>query len=503
MSEKSALSKTQRYLVLGLFLVVAYFPVFWWIDVEPLQIWDESLFALRAYRVAEYGEYLDNFNRYEGLSDHRNTKPPLMTFVQAGFMKVFGYNELALRLPVALLVLFTALLFIKFARDELDSELTGYFMALTLISCYGFIRTHVGRTCEHDAPLAFFTTASLLYYYKYLERFQKKDLWIAALALTAGVLTKSVVALFILPGMLLYALYKKQLFKLLKLPIMYAAVGVILLALIGPYIYLEWCYPGYIQRAWEYELAGRYSNVIDRHEHGFLWYGTELLNVHFVPWFGILPLAILVLVFDRSAIIKRVTILTAITALCFLLIISLSGTKTFWYAVPVIPLLSILIGMFLFKVFRMLQAGIAVPGRVVHLALLSVFIVCCFAGGYTDVLYKISKHEGHYEELNYGLYIRRLPELYPEAKNFTVLSAEFNPSITFYKEVLNDHRGYGIQQSFYDVSLQSGEQVMICRPYIIDRLADKYEFKELHSFNSCKLLEVVQVKEVVTSGNQP
>ncbi|MEO1449894.1 MAG: hypothetical protein AAFV07_10220, partial [Bacteroidota bacterium] len=48
----------RRWLVLGLFLAVVYFPLFLHLDHEPVKNFDEALFANRAFSIAYYGEYL-------------------------------------------------------------------------------------------------------------------------------------------------------------------------------------------------------------------------------------------------------------------------------------------------------------------------------------------------------------------------------------------------------------------------------------------------------------
>ena len=109
-------------LIFTLFCLYIYFPLFLHLGVGPARLWDESLFAMRAGLMAEEGKYLLNYSYWvEGGSGHKNTKPPLMTWVQAGFIKVFGHSELVLRLPIALLATGAIFLMVWFFKKEWGS----------------------------------------------------------------------------------------------------------------------------------------------------------------------------------------------------------------------------------------------------------------------------------------------------------------------------------------------------------------------------------------------
>ena len=84
------------------------------LSADALGMWDEGLYAVRAFHMAYHNEYLVNFDQIEGGWNHPNTKPPLFTIIQAGFFRAFGYTELSLRLPIAITVFLMMLFLVYF-----------------------------------------------------------------------------------------------------------------------------------------------------------------------------------------------------------------------------------------------------------------------------------------------------------------------------------------------------------------------------------------------------
>ena len=146
--------------ILGIVLLAAaLWPLFYKLGEAPLRAWDESLFAMRAYYAVEEGGYLPNFDYYPGITFYRNLKPPFGTWWQALSYRMFGYDEWALRLPVAV---FSALLVVmlwlwRCAVPELPYS--GVAAGLILVLSPGFLRDHVARTGDHDAILLLVMTA--------------------------------------------------------------------------------------------------------------------------------------------------------------------------------------------------------------------------------------------------------------------------------------------------------------------------------------------------------
>src|SRR6516165_7241321 len=64
-------------------------------DSLPLQLWDESRNANNALEIARYGHWL--VPTYKGVSDHWNTKPPLLIWQMAALMRLGLPPLLAIR----------------------------------------------------------------------------------------------------------------------------------------------------------------------------------------------------------------------------------------------------------------------------------------------------------------------------------------------------------------------------------------------------------------------
>ena len=80
-----------KYLIFGLFCVAIYFPVFLHLDWQPVNNWDESLFAMRAAYMSEEGHYLRDYSLWvDGGMQHRSTKPPFTTWLQVLSFKKIG-----------------------------------------------------------------------------------------------------------------------------------------------------------------------------------------------------------------------------------------------------------------------------------------------------------------------------------------------------------------------------------------------------------------------------
>ena len=75
--------KTTTYLAFGLFLLFCYFTIFHHLGLQPIQSWDEGLFAMRAYFLAETGQLMPAFTVFDETFTHPNIKPPFTTYFQA------------------------------------------------------------------------------------------------------------------------------------------------------------------------------------------------------------------------------------------------------------------------------------------------------------------------------------------------------------------------------------------------------------------------------------
>jgi 4-amino-4-deoxy-L-arabinose transferase-like glycosyltransferase len=124
------------------YLVVAFFVFFYHLGLMPL-LDDESTRALVSLEMVVSDNYV--VPTTHGLL-YQN-KPPLFNWFIAGLMHLFpGFNELTLRLPSMLAILFTSVAIYLFFRKELNPK-TALVVALAYLSC--------GRILFYDAMLGY------------------------------------------------------------------------------------------------------------------------------------------------------------------------------------------------------------------------------------------------------------------------------------------------------------------------------------------------------------
>jgi len=212
-----------------LLLVIASIPLFIHIDVLPFRLWDESRLASNAYEMHRNGNLIVTY--YEGQPEMWNTKPPLVIWMQLLFIKILGFNELAVRLPSAICGLITCIALLFFSQKFFKTFLVGAFACLVLITTNGYVDGHAIRTGDYDGPLALFTTIFVLAAFLYEESENKK--WLIPLfgAITLAVLTKSIQPLLFVPGITLYFLSRRKLKFLFTKP--FIIVSIIACAIAG------------------------------------------------------------------------------------------------------------------------------------------------------------------------------------------------------------------------------------------------------------------------------
>ena len=143
---------TFKYLLIALLISV---PIFGHLDTLPIRIWDESRLAVNANEMQKDGDFI--VTHFYGQPDMWNTKPPLMIWLQAFFMKTIGAGELAVRLPSALAAFFTSITLLVFFRRYI-SFWFGSISVMILVTSSGYIGLHASRTGDYDTLLTLFTT---------------------------------------------------------------------------------------------------------------------------------------------------------------------------------------------------------------------------------------------------------------------------------------------------------------------------------------------------------
>lgn len=342
-----------KILTYSLLSLIVYLILLAHLEDLPLRQWDESRLATNTYEMLQNGNYLiPHFNR---TPDMWNTKPPLMIWCQALFVKIFGANDLSLRLPSALSAVLTCILLVVFSKKHLNSHVAGIVSVLVLLTSQGYVNMHGARSADYDAMLTLFVFAYSLSYYAYLSTHKTKYLTIFFISLIAASLTKGITAIVILPGLLIITIIDKQLGIVLKNPKIYIGIASWIFIILGYYLVREHYNPGYLKAVYENELGGRFLTTLEDHKAPFQYYFEEMINERFEYWYALVPCGVLLCIYDKPNYSKT-TQYMFILSLWFLWIISMAETKLWWYAMPIYPFCALLGGIFISKLLNTLNS---------------------------------------------------------------------------------------------------------------------------------------------------
>lgn len=115
---------------------------------------------------------------FNGKPDMWNTKPPLLIWIQALFMKILGVNESSVRMPSAIAAFLTCIVLFIFSKKYLKKYWFGFITVFVLITSHGYINIHATRTGDYDALLTLFTTLSCLFFFSFCEKQNYKHLYL-------------------------------------------------------------------------------------------------------------------------------------------------------------------------------------------------------------------------------------------------------------------------------------------------------------------------------------
>ena len=482
-------SKNRSVLLTALLLfVLAWFPVFHHLDFLPLYNYDEARRAVNALEMTQ----TDNMwvTTFRGEPDLWGTKPPLLTWVQAFSIQLFGPNELAIRLPSALAGLCTIFLLFGFVWRYSASLWWAFLSGLALICFKGYCDYHGVRTGDYDALLTFFTTAFLLSLFLSF-RAEKKGKWLvlSALFLLLASLTKGIVVFLFGPAILLYLLSEKRLKQIALNYQYYLAIGLAMAGFIAYYYIREQQAPGYWEAVQANELGGRFGQTLEQHQQPFWHYLDVLLESFLFLW---APVAFLLAGRNESERTRSLLRYSGILALVFWLILSMAQTKIRWYILPAMPLLSILIGYSLWQLKNIIKVSRS-DSPIASLAGIAAIIAICFLP-YSQVIDQIFlKKDFRYawDEMKFGWFMKRFAEDHPR---FSVVRDGYNASIDFYAASLPMLGDVQINAR-YDGDYGIGEQLLFCTEGAFEKMASQYEFQVQEDDSGCRLVKIKGVKD--------
>ncbi len=358
--------KSQAY---DLFFLVFLSGIFYLVNLGggSLASWDEAIYAAVAKEMVRSGDWL----RFTLEGARWADKPPLCIWATGIFYRIFGINEFSARLFSALCGI-GAIVVTYLLASKIFDRWTGFLGALVLLSSSHFI--HFSRFGMMDAPITFFISLSL--YFFWLGRERNRYLIFSGLALGLAVLTKSLVALFVLPIVWIYCLWAGELEVLWKSSYW---VGVMLAVAVAlPWnLYEIFAYRDfYVQGALTKHLFLRTTRAIDGHAGNLYFYIRVMVNKYH-PWTLVSIFSAPFFLFQSIRTRKKGIVFLTVWMFFIFTVISLVQTKLDWYLLPVYPALSVSVAYCLAKLFKeeqkLFMQGVFIVVMALHLQYSHIF----------------------------------------------------------------------------------------------------------------------------------
>ncbi|MCB9256075.1 MAG: glycosyltransferase family 39 protein [Chitinophagales bacterium] len=444
--------------VFGL-LIVFSIPLFMQLDYLSIDSWDEALFAIRAYYIAEHGVPIKDFSQLPGLTEVHNSKPALMSYVQAGFMKLFGYNELALRLPTSLSFIALCFSLVYYSKKILQSYSIGIIASILLVSTPAMLSAHMGRSANQDIPFALFCFLFVVQAYFYIEDQKQKNLILSLVFFTMAFFTKSVSIFLCFPALILFAFSSKKIKQLIKAKTFWLGLSVILVIVLL----------SYFNGARHLGNVKRISHVI-MHEGNFLFY---LQRIFFEESFPLIFLLFFIYSIFQSEKPKFI-LLVILEAIVILTILSAAQTKLIWYAAPVYPFLTLASAYGIHYSLKSLASVELKASYTKQFFLYLAILIPPYVAAIKSVY--LVQEPSPINELCQLL--KRSKESFPEIKNIKLVDVSegsYAPNVEYYCLLYKEKYNYQIELLSSLQKLNPGDYILVFDENQASELLKKYE----------------------------
>jgi 4-amino-4-deoxy-L-arabinose transferase-like glycosyltransferase len=472
----------RKFLHYILLVILIYFIAFFKLGNFAFRFWDESMFAVNAYEMAENGNYMVPY--FDGQVDWRNSKPLLLTWIQVGLIKTVGFSELTIRLPSACAVLFSILMLFSFLRKEVNL-LFAWIASLILLTSPGYITWHTGRTGDADSLLSFLLLGFFIYWAKWALDKKGKNVLMAFLFLSLAVLCKSFAALIFIPPVVLFTFIylRKEVFReVFKSTAFYGGSGMLVFALILVFYIREFYQPGFLDYTLSHD-AGRLGTVIEMHEEGWDFYLEHIFYDRYAFW--TIPLFAGILAWFRinDPKQKQLLLFAIILLVGYLVSISISSTKLIWYDMPIYPVMAVISAVPLYLLVRNLSFG--------KPAFFSVFaIALIFFIPYRKMFFLSQGNKfapGDTVEEVSGIFLHHQLKT-GQAADLTLYHYGYSGTVLCYKYMYAE-RGKNLEIK-YTPEFVKGEQVFVGHDSLKQVLISRYGVDTLSTFYSGILVEI-------------
>lgn len=473
-----------------------YMPIFGHLDTLPIRIYDEARLAINSYEMFKNGDYI--VTHYNGNPDMWNTKPPLLIWIQVIFMKILGVNELAIRLPSAFAAFLTCIALLFFSIRYLKNFWLGFIAVFVLITSQGYVGIHASRTGDYDAMLTLFTTLSVLLFFTFCETQKNKFLYLFFLFTAMSVLTKSITGMFFLPAIFIYIIVQKQLITLFKNKHFYIGLSFFLFIVVGYYLLRETYNPGYIEAVQKNELGGRYLNTIENHKYDFWFYYKNIIDRNLSYWHIFIPCGLVVGFFIKNKKINRIMLYFFLLLFTYFLVISSAQTKLEWYDVPLYPFLAVIIAIFIYFLFDMLQKNTWANQSLYLNVLPFIFLFLLGITPYKKIIektYKPKEFSWDKELFEIGYFLKDAIKGKFDLNNKFLIYDGYNAHNLFYLNILNDN---GTTISFKQMDLLSPMDIVIAHQSHVKQYLEVHYKNEIIEKNG-----IVFTYKILKRNNKP
>ena len=303
----------------------------------PLSDYDEADYATIIKEMVLNKEYLNltNFNQpwFE--------KPPLYLWLASISVKIFGLNEMALRLPSVLSGIVTVALTFAIILETTGQPLTAFFGGLILILLPFFLAAT--RQVRLDVPVSAAMLSAVWFYIKGL----KNPKFFLGIGVAAGIgfMLKSIIGFLAFPLLIIWSFFYKDWHWLKN---KYFWLGLILLLLIsapwhiqqtikfGSEFWNEYLGHHVFQRATQQILSGEVSKS---------YFASTLWN-HSYPWSILLFIAIPFAIFFWKKNALKPNAKASLLSFLFILLLFISvKTGLISYFTPMYPFVAIFLAI--------------------------------------------------------------------------------------------------------------------------------------------------------------
>ncbi len=456
--------------------------------------WDESRYGASSFEMLHGNTPF--VVTYNYIADQESTKPVLMHWLQAASILLFGFNEMAVRLPSALAGLFICFALVFFTKRNFNSFSLGAIASFILLTAEGFIGIdHSVRTADYDALLTLFSFLGALSFFTYNQDTTKyKYLFYTFLFFAFAIITKGAAGLFYLPGLFVYAIIKKNIFKILKTKWLYISFSIFLIIVIFIFGMREYYSPGYLSALNKMEILGRHGIVQDAHKGDWSYYLHWFSHYDFTYWCFIIPAGWILGLLSKNKLIRDFSLFSIIITISFYLILTSSQTKLRWYELPLLPLLALQAAIFIWVVCKYASGYICDKFKISCAAIYSLFLLSIFAMPYINSVLNASERKLDEGFINYNNVQSYLKLELDEIKNGKFVVAGYAGHFLFYYYKLND-KAFNMKIQFGHGNYSNGEKLIVDYPDYQKEIETKYNVTIIREHRGLKVYQILCKKQ--------